>query len=68
MNPIADFDLLSHAFEIRLLLAVIIVPVSYAAIQAVSFLASAATALLAKFNNFGASNVATGAFSTAGAR
>ena len=68
MNLFTDFDLLSHSLEIRLFLALIIVPVSYAAIQAVSFLASAATALLAKFNNFGASNVATGAFSTAGAR
>ena len=68
MNPIADFDLASHAFEIRLLLAAIIVPVSYAATQAVSSLASAATALLAKFNSFGADNVATGAYSTAGAR
>ena len=68
MNPIADFDLLSHAFELRLFLAVMIVPVSYAAIQTVSLIASAATSLLAKFNSFGANNIATGTFSTAGAR
>ena len=68
MNPIADFDLLSHAFELRLALAVLIVPVSYAAIQTVSGIASAAASLLAKFNSFGANNVATGAYSIAGAR
>ena len=68
MNPIADFDLLSHAFEIRLALAVIIVPVSYAAIQTVSLIANAAASLLVKFNSFGANTMATGAFGTAGAR
>lgn len=68
MNLFTDFDLLSHSLEIRLFLALIIVPVSYAAIQIVSFIASAAASLLAKFNSFGANHVATGAYSTAGAR
>lgn len=63
MNPIADYDLLAHSLEIRLFLALIIVPVSYAAIQTVSFIVRTAGSLLAKFNN-----VAAGAYSTAGAR
>ena len=67
MNLFTDFDLLSHSLEIRLFLALIIVPVSYAAIQTVSLLVSAAASLLDRFNSFGA-NIATGAYRTAGAR
>ena len=68
MTAFTDYDLLAHSLEIRLFLALIIVPVSYAAIQAVSFIVRSAGSLLAKFNSFGANHVAAGTYSAAGAR
>jgi hypothetical protein len=68
MNHIADSFFLTHALELRLLVAVTVLPATYAAIQLTSFIARRATAILAKFNSFGASTAATGSYSAAGAR
>ena len=63
MNHITDTDLLTHSLEIRLLLALIIVPVSFVAIETASRIYDAAKSLLTK-----ATSVSTGAYSAAGAR
>lgn len=63
MNHISDTYLLTHSLEIRLLLALIIVPVSFVAIETVSYIYDAAKSLLAR-----ASSVSTGAYSAAGVR
>ena len=68
MNHITDAALLAHTLELRLLVAVMVLPVTYAAIQLTSFIARRAGSLLAKFNSFGAASVATGNLSAAGAR
>ena len=68
MNHVTDTYLLAHALELRLLVAVLVFPAMYAAIQLTSFVTRHAEAILAKFNRFGASTVATGNYSAAGAR
>lgn len=62
MPPISDTFLMTHTFELRLLLAVTVFPATYAVIQIVSFIARVA----AKFNSTNAKSV--GAYSAAGAR
>ena len=68
MNHITDTYLLANTLELRLLVAVLVLPVTYAAIQLTSFIARGAGAILDKFNSFGANHVATGSYSAAGAR
>jgi len=68
MSHITDTYLFAHAFELRLLVAVAVLPVTYAAIQIALFVARSAGSLLAKFNEIGASSVSTGAYSAATAR
>lgn len=64
MNPITDSYLFSHALEFRLLLALIIVPLTYAAIQITSFIVRSVGSILTKTNGLGSS----GAYSAAGVR
>ncbi|MBS1228390.1 MAG: hypothetical protein H6R17_1667 [Proteobacteria bacterium] len=68
MNDITANFLFAHAFELRLLVAVAVLPVSYAAIQIALFIGRAAESILSKFNSAGANSVSTGAYSAAGAR
>ena len=68
MNDITANFLFAHALELRLLLALIIVPVTYATIQIALFVASTARSLLATVNSIGTRDVATAAYSAAGAR
>lgn len=68
MNHVTDTYLLAHALELRLLVAVMVLPVTYAAIQLASFIARSAGSILAKFNAIGATTVATGNYSAVGAR
>jgi len=68
MTPVTDYYLLAHALEFRLLLALIIVPVTYAAIQSALFVGRTARSVVAKVNSLGSSNGSTAAYSAAGAR
>ena len=63
MNDITANFLFAHALELRLLLALIIVPVSYATIQLALFIGRTADYVLTSV-----SNGATTAYSAAGAR
>lgn len=64
MPPISDTFLMTHTFELRLLLAVTVFPATYAVIQIVSFIARVAAKV--KVNSTNAKSV--GAYSAAGAR
>lgn len=66
MNTISDSFFFAHAFEFRLLLALIIVPVTFAAIQFTSLVARMAGSIVAKANRNRESTA--GAFSAVGAR
>jgi len=68
MNDITANFLFAHAFELRLLVAVAVLPVSYAAIQIALFIRRSAEFILAKANSAGANPVSTAAYSAAGAR
>jgi hypothetical protein len=68
MNHITDTFFVAHAFELRLLAAVMVLPVTYAVIEFTSFIARSAGSILAKANSIGANNVSTAAYSAAGAR
>jgi len=68
MNHITDTYLFAHAFELRLLVAVAVLPVTYAAIQIALFIGRSAESILAKANSAGANPVSTTAYSAAGAR
>lgn len=68
MNTLNDSYLLAHALELRLLLAVLVIGVSVAAIKVSLFVAGVAAPLLAKVKNLGASRLSTGAYSAVGAR
>ena len=64
MPTITDNFLMAHALELRLLLAVTVIPATYAAIQIVSFIARVA----AKFKHAGTNDESLSAYSAAGAR
>ena len=64
MTDITANFLFAHALEFRLLLAVAVIPLTYAAIQTISFIARSVDAIRAKANN----SVSTTAFSAASAR
>ena len=68
MNHISDTYVLAHSLEIRFLLALIIVPVSFFAIETASRLYDMAKSLLVKTSRLSANTVSTGAYSAAGAR
>ena len=68
MNHITDTFFVAHAFELRLLAAVMVLPVTYALIEIASFIARSAESILAKANSIGSNNLSTAAFSAAGAR
>ena len=68
MNHISDTYLLTHSLEIRLLLALIIVPVSFVAIETVSRIYDTAKSLFIKASSLNSNTVSTGAYSAAGAR
>jgi len=67
MNSITASYLLAHTFELRLLLALIIVPVTYATIQIALFIGRAADQLITKLSSVCTHNVPA-AYSAAGAR
>ncbi|MBS1228389.1 MAG: hypothetical protein H6R17_1666 [Proteobacteria bacterium] len=67
MNPITASYLLAHAFELRLLLALIIVPATYATIQIALLIGRTADQLITKLSSVGIHNVPA-AYSAAGAR
>jgi len=64
MPTISDTFLMTHTFELRLLLAVMVFPATYAVIQIVSFIARIA----AKFKHTSANAKSVSAYSAAGAR
>ena len=64
MPPISETFLMTHTFELRLLLAVMVFPATYAVIQLVSFISRVA----AKLKRNGANNESLSAYSAAGAR
>ena len=64
MPPISDTFLMTHTFELRLLLAVTVFPATYAVIQIVSFIARVA----AKFKHTRSNDESVGTYSAAGAR
>ena len=64
MAPISDTFLMTHTFELRLLLAVMVFPTTYAMIQIVSFIARVA----GKFKHADTNNESLSAYSAAGAR
>jgi len=68
MNDITTNFLFAHAFELRLLVAVAVLPVTYAAIQIALFVGRAAESILAKANSAGANPVSSATYSAAGAR
>jgi hypothetical protein len=68
MNDIAANYFFAHALEFRLLLALLIVPVTYATIQTIELAARAAQSILAKVNSVGANHASTAAYSAAGGR
>lgn len=68
MTHITDTFLFAHAFELRLLLAVLVLLVTYGAIEITSFIARSAGLILAKTKSIGINNGSTGTYSAAGAR
>lgn len=64
MTHITDTFLFAHALEFRLLLAAAVIPLTYVAIQIISFIARSVDAIRAKAND----SASTTAFSAAGAR
>lgn len=67
MNTLNDSYLLAHALELRLLLAVLVISVSVAAIKITQFVASVAGPLLTKVKHLGAGRGSTGAYTAVGA-
>ena len=68
MNDVTANYLFAHALEFRLLMALLIVPLTYAAIQAIQLIVRAAGSIFAKANSVGANELSTGTYSVAGVR
>lgn len=64
MTDVTANFLFAHAFEFRLLLAVAVLPLTYAAIQIISFIGRSVEAIRTKTND----SVSTTTLSAAGAR
>ncbi|MBS1132805.1 MAG: hypothetical protein H6R16_3807 [Proteobacteria bacterium] len=64
MPPISETFLMTHTFELRLLLAVTVFPATYAVIQLISFISRIA----AKLKHTRSNDESVGAYSAAGAR